>query len=205
MDYVKLSGGESARNLTKKPSVNSGSGNMTANGMALGQPSPFYGNQAEMEAIAVIKKNCEEVFKLLKSHQAYSIFTDPIDFMNPISAQLKNEGLEHFNLLLIENNYRQNKYTSTFQLGKDMRNMWIYFTRFHQADPVKINLIKDIQTYFDRIYSFYNLENQSLVPQAPPAPVPPQQQKDRTTTHPQPANSLGKTGGLPKQQDKSSL
>lgn len=63
---------------------------------------------------------------------------------------------------MIENKFREGKYTNTFQLGNDLRKMWTFAFKLHSRDPEKYQKTIDIQQYFEKIFEEY--DNKSLVP-----------------------------------------
>ena len=46
-----------------------------------------------------------------------------------------------------------------------MRKMWLFYQRLFQQDADKIEKTKEMQQYFDQIFSKFDLENKSLVAQ----------------------------------------
>ena len=106
-----------------------------------------------------IRQRVEGIFNLLRSHPSGHIFLDPLDPTHPKFSEIQNEFI---NLHKIENNFRQGKYPSTFQLGHDIRKMWAQGFKLYERDPENYNKVQNIQKYFEDI--FQEIENKPLNP-----------------------------------------
>ena len=79
---------------------------------------------------------------------------------------------EFINLNMIELNFNQGKYQTTFKLSNDVTKMWALFKRIFANDPDKIEKTNSFKAYFDEIIDKLNLVNKFLVtPQEPQPPV----------------------------------
>jgi hypothetical protein len=103
-------------------------------------------------------------------HPSITLFIEPPDVTNPRFIQLQSE-MEVMNLISIEADFKTGKYQSTFKLASDMRKMWVFYLRYFQNDPEKIEKTKEIQQYFDRIFTNFDLENKQLVAPPPPSQI----------------------------------
>lgn len=92
---ASLDYGPNTRPLQKKPSVNQGSGTLSAS--ASGASAGV--NQGE--AIKKTKEQCEKVFNMLKGHPSIMLFVEPPDLTNPLFLQLSAE-MDFMNLNNIE-------------------------------------------------------------------------------------------------------
>lgn len=73
---------------------------------------------------------------------------------------------------MIELNFNQGKYQTTFKLSNDVTKMWALFKRIFANDPDKIEKTNSFKAYFDEIIDKLNLVNKFLVtPQEPQPPV----------------------------------
>lgn len=88
-----------------------------------------------------VREKCEGVFRLLNCHPSVSLFLEPLDPSHPRFDELQNEFI---NLHKIELNFRSGKYQSTFQLGNDIRKMWILAYKLYADDPEKIKKTQGI-------------------------------------------------------------
>ena len=170
MDYGEVRG--QAPRLQKKPSINQGSGNLGG----VGKDAAFY-------AVQQTRDKCEQMFNTLKCHPAIPMFLAPPDITNPRYKQVETE-MPFMNLTRIEIKLRNNEYSTTFQLGKDMRQMFLFFQKYHINDPKEIESAKQLQTYFDNLFLNLDLENKPLI-----ASTAPTVQAFEGTT--------GRTGGPP--------
>ena len=157
-----------------KPPVNynsmaAGTGELSAS-MDYGEVSGARAVQKKIAPISTqlspkdVRQKCEQVFQLLRCHPSVQLFLEPLDPTHPKFNELQGEFI---NIHKIELNFRSGKYQSTFQLGNDVRKMWLLAYKLFQDEPEKIQKTQEIQQYFDKI--FVDLENKSLTS----APIPP--------------------------------
>jgi hypothetical protein len=87
------------------------------------------------------RQRIENIFSLLEGHPSCYLFIAPLDPTHPKFAEIQNGFI---NMNTIKNNFRQCRYSTTFQLSHDIRKMWTQGFKLYERDPETYSKVQDI-------------------------------------------------------------